>query len=401
MLQRIKALSQLNFEFTHQVRRHLHQFPELSFKETKTTAYILKQLTELGIECVQGPLETGVIGIIKGKNPNSRTIALRADIDALPIQETNIEEYKSKNDGIMHACGHDVHTACLIGAAIILESIKSEFEGTIKLIFQPGEELLPGGAKLLIEKGVLKNPDVELIFGQHVHPSLPAGHVGFKSGIFMASTDELYIEIIGKGGHAAMPNDYSNPIVIASKIIDELTTYFMVKSDSIHAINKTPTVFAIGDIRAEGATNVIPESCYLKGTFRTMDEIWRNQAHIIIRETIQKICHAHHAKAEINILKGYPVLFNHEALTEQSKVAAELYLGKEQVIDLPIRMTAEDFAYYSQEIPACFYRLGTNFNNEKYTAGVHTSQFDIDPYALEVGSGLMAWLAYQQLSSMV
>jgi amidohydrolase len=401
MLERIKALSHLNFELTNRIRQHLHQFPELSFKEIKTTAYILKQLSDLEIECERGPLETGVVGIIRGRNASVRTIALRADIDALPIHETNTTDYASKNEGVMHACGHDVHTACLLGAAAILNFIKLEFEGTIKFIFQPGEEVLPGGAKLLIEKGVLKNPDVELIFGQHVHPSLPAGQVGFKSGVFMASTDELHIKIIGKGGHAAMPNDYSNPIVIAAKIIDELTTYFMIKSDSINAINKTPTVFAIGDIKAEGATNVIPEACHLKGTFRTMDENWRKQAHIIIHETIQKICNAHNAKAEVNILEGYPVLFNHEALTEQTKAAAELYLGKEQVIDLPIRMTAEDFAYYSQEIPACFYRLGTNFNNEKFTAGVHTSQFDIDPHALEVGSGLMAWLAYNQLSSMI
>jgi amidohydrolase len=396
MIERIKALSHLQLPQTKQIRAHLHMHPELSFNEHNTTAYILKCLTDLGIECEQGPLDTGVVAYIKGRNASSKTIALRADIDALPIQETNDNLYKSKHDGVMHACGHDVHTACLIGAASILEAIKVEFEGTVKLIFQPGEEVLPGGAKLLIEKGILKQPDVSTIFGQHVHPSLPAGKVGVKSGIFMASTDELHIKIIGKGGHAAMPNDYSNPIVVAAKIVDALTTYFMAK-DTVAKSKAIPTVFAIGDMQAIGATNVIPDTCNLKGTFRTMDEVWRKEAHSIITETIESICKAHNTTANIQIIEGYPVLFNHEDLTNGTKVMMEAYLGKEQVVDLPIRMTAEDFAYYSQVIPACFYRLGTNSNNEKYTSGVHTSKFDIDPHALEIGSGLMAWIAYSHL----
>jgi amidohydrolase len=389
MLERIKALSHLNLEQIKQVRQHLHQFPELSFKD--------KQLSDLGIACERGPLETGLIAIIKGRNADKKTIALRADIDALPIHETNEVDYKSKHDGIMHACGHDVHTACLIGAAAILNDIKTELEGTVKFIFQPGEEVLPGGAKLLIEKGVLMQPDVNFIFGQHVHPSLPAGQVGFRPGVFMASTDELHISIIGKGGHAAMPNDYSNPIAIAAKVIDTLTHYFMDK-DVVNAnIKNIPTVFAIGDIHASGATNVIPDSCQIKGTFRTMDETWRKLAHEIIHNTINTICNANHARADINIIEGYPVLVNEATLTYQAIASAKQYLGDTNVIDLPIRMTAEDFAYYSQVIPACFYRLGTNYKNEKFTAGVHTSQFDIDPHALQIGSGLMAWLAYNQL----
>jgi amidohydrolase len=393
MLERIKALSHLNTDFVKKVRMHLHQYPELSFKEYETTQYILSQLSDLDIECVQGPLETGVTAIIRGRDPRTKVIALRADIDALPIQENSIKEYVSKHDGVMHACGHDVHTACLLGAAAILNSIRTEFDGTIKLVFQPGEEVLPGGAKLLIEKGILKKPDVELIFGQHVHPSLPAGQVGFKSGMFMASTDELHITIIGKGGHAAMPNEYSNPIVVASKIVDQLTQHFMLEKQK----EDIPTVFAIGDIHAHGATNVIPDICSLKGTFRTMDESWRKEAHEYIQKTIHEICRNHSVQAEVQIIKGYPVLFNHVTLTEKAKSAAKNYLGDENVIDLPIRMTAEDFAYYSQEIPACFYRLGTNFNNEKYTVGVHNNTFDIDERALELGAGLMAWLAYDAL----
>ncbi len=395
MLERIRALAHLNASRTQQIREHLHRYPELSFQEKKTTAFILKTLKDLDIDCQIGPLETGIVGLIRGRNANVRTIALRADIDALPIQETNTNAYASANDGVMHACGHDVHTACLIMAAAILNQIKSEFEGTIKLIFQPGEEVLPGGAKLLIEKGILKNPEVNYIFGQHVHPSLPAGQVGFRPGVFMASSDELHIKIIGKGGHAAMPNDYSNPIVMASKVITQLTAYFMEGGAS----TSIPTVFAIGDVQANGATNVIPDTCSLKGTFRTMDETWRQTAHAYIRTTIQTICKAHGASAEIVILKGYPVLKNADELTLKAKSAAQSYLGHQQVIDLPIRMTAEDFAYYSQEIPACFYRLGTNHNNETFTSGVHTSQFDIDPHALEIGSGLMAWLAYSALQA--
>ncbi len=395
MLERIRALAHLNAGRTLSHRQHLHQFPELSFQEKETTVFILKTLSDLGISCEQGPLETGLVGIIKGKNAHVKTVALRADIDALPIYETNSVDYASQNSGVMHACGHDVHTACLIAAADILNQLKLEFDGTIKLIFQPGEEVLPGGAKLLIEQGVLQDPEVHCIFGQHVHPSLPAGQVGFRPGVFMASSDELHIEIIGKGGHAAMPNDYSNPIVVASKIVAQLTAYFM-EGDLPLAI---PTVFAIGDIHANGATNVIPDVCTLKGTFRTMDETWRAQAHDYITNTIQSICDLHQVKAKIEILRGYPVLKNEEDLTLKAKAAAQLYLGEANVIDLPIRMTAEDFAYYSQKIPACFYRLGTNLNHEQYTQGVHSSNFDINPKALEVGSGLMAWLAYSALKA--
>jgi amidohydrolase len=396
MIERIKALSHLQLTQTKHIREHLHMHPELSFKEYNTTAYILKCLTDLGIQCEAGPLDTGVVAYIKGRNASSKTIALRADIDALPIQEISDNLYKSKQDGIMHACGHDVHTACLIGAAAILEAIKVEFEGTVKLIFQPGEEVLPGGAKLLIEKGILKQPEVSSIFGQHVHPSLPAGKVGIKSGMFMASTDELHIKIIGKGGHAAMPNDYSNPIVVAAKIVDRLTTYFMTQ-DTVSKSKTIPTVFAIGDIQALGATNVIPDTCNLKGTFRTMDEAWRKEARTIITNTIETICKQNNATADIQMIEGYPVLFNHEDLTNGAKALMEAYLGKEQVVDLPIRMTAEDFAYYSQAIPACFYRLGTNYDDTQFTSGVHTSNFDIHPHALKIGSGLMAWIAYNQL----
>jgi amidohydrolase len=394
MLEEIKSLANLHFPSVQKFREHFHQFPELSFQEKQTTQFIIQTLQNWNIEVSQGPLDTGCVAWIKGKNPNNKTISLRADIDALPIQESNTSDYKSKHEGIMHACGHDVHTSCLLGAVYILNQIKDQLNGTVQCIFQPGEEVLPGGAKLLIEKGVLAKSDSQSILGQHVHPTLEAGKIGIKAGIFMASTDEIHLNIKGKGGHAAMPNEYINPIVIASKIVDQLTSHFMLQDASQKNI---PTVFAIGDIKAHGATNVIPESCMLKGTFRTMDETWRSAAHDYIQNSIAKVCDQYQAQFELNIIKGYPVLHNNESLTAQIKSWSEVYLGKDNVIDLPIRMTAEDFAYYSQIMPACFYRLGTNLNNDTFTSGVHTPTFDINPKALEIGSGLMAWLAYQQL----
>ncbi len=375
------------------IRRHLHAHPELSFQEFETSKYICSVLEKWNIPYTTGWVKTGIVAIIKGKNPDKKCIALRADMDALPILETEGRTYGSKNTGVMHACGHDVHTASLLGTAKILNDLKYEFEGSIKLIFQPGEELLPGGASLMIKEGVLKNPNVECIFGQHVFPSLEAGKVGFRKGMYMASTDELYLTVIGKGGHAAMPKDYNNPIFIAGEILKQLHSFFIEKKT-----NDVPTVIAFGKFVANGATNIIPEKVSVEGTFRTMDEAWRKEAHEKITEIATTVAQQMQGKCEVEIRKGYPFLSNNEDLTEEAIKSAKEFLGDDNVIDLDLRMTAEDFAFYSQEIPACFYRLGTANFEKGITAGVHTSQFDIDENALETGMGLMAYLALKELS---
>jgi amidohydrolase len=371
-------------------RHHLHANPELSFKEFETSKFVSQRLEEFGISHESGVAGTGVVGIIRGRNPDSRTIALRGDMDALPILEKNEVSYKSTNPGVMHACGHDVHTSSLLGASWILNQIKEEFEGTIKLIFQPGEELIPGGASLLIKEGVLENPKPESILGQHVLPQLAVGKVGFREGLYMASADEIYLTIHGKGGHGAMPHLAIDVVAIAAQIITALQQVVSRGADP-----KIPSVLSFGTVKAEGATNILPNFIYLEGTFRTMDEEWRAKAHIKIRQIVEGICAAFGATADLEIRKGYPFLMNNPQLTRKMKAGAIEYLGKENVVDLDIWMAAEDFSYYTQEIPGCFYRLGTRNEAKGIVSGVHTPTFDIDEDALEIGCGLMAWLAVQ------
>ena len=374
-----------------EIRRHLHAHPELSFEEYKTSEFIASQLKTFQVPFTAGIVKTGIVALIEGKNPGKKIIALRADLDALPITEANTCEYKSKNAGIMHACGHDVHSASLLGAAKILNELKGEFEGTIKLLFQPGEEKLPGGASLMIKEGVLENPHPQSIFGQHVHPAMEAGKVGFRNGMYMASTDEIYITVKGKGGHAAMPKDYNSPLLIASRMLLELNNEFMQQEQP------APTVLAFGKIIGNGATNVIPDEVYIEGTFRTMNEDWRAQAKIKMKALAEKVANEMGGSCNYVIENGYPFLVNDATTTTRAWKAAEEYLGKENVEELPLRMTAEDFAFYSQKIPACFYRLGTANKAKGITSGVHTATFDIDEKALEIGAGLLAWLAVNEL----
>lgn len=392
-VEQIKQSAEKQFARTVEIRRHIHQHPELSFAEVETSKYIAAVLNTLGIKYTTGVVNTGIVALIEGKNPGKKVILLRADMDALPIVEQNKTSYVSKNPGVMHACGHDVHSASLLGTAAILNELKHEFEGTVKLIFQPGEEVLPGGASLMIKEGVLKNPDVHLAMAQHVHPAMETGKVGFRSGMYMASTDEIYLTIIGKGGHAAMPADYNNPLLIASEVLLELKKQFPNDGKS-----KIPTVLAFGKIEGHGATNVIPEKVELAGTFRTMDEAWRRDAHREITKIVNEVCGRNGAKVDLRIEIGYPFLVNDDKVTALSKNAAISYLGKENVEELPLRMTAEDFAFFSQELPVCFYRLGTGNKVKGITSGVHTATFDIDEEALKIGSGLMAWITIQNLS---
>jgi amidohydrolase len=393
LIDSIKNLSKTNNKNIVEIRHHLHANPELSFQEFETSKYVKIALENIGISKIEHKADTGLVALIEGKNPSVKTIALRADMDALPIKELNNVAYKSKNEGVMHACGHDVHTSCLLGAAQILFSLRNEFEGTIKLIFQPGEEKLPGGASMMINEGVLKNPDATAIIGQHVMPLIPVGKVGFKSGLYMASTDELYVKVIGKGGHGAMPQLNIDPVVIAAQIIISLQQIVSRMSSPI-----IPSVLSFGKVIANGATNVIPNEVIMEGTFRTLDEKWRLEAHDKMVKMATMIAESMGGKCEFEVRKGYPFLYNDETLTAKAKQHAIEFLGHENVIDLDIWMAAEDFAYYSQIIPACFYRLGTRNEEKGIVSSVHTPTFDIDENALEIGSGLMAYLAICELA---
>lgn len=378
-----------------EIRRHLHSHPELSFKEVETGKYISSKLASFGIRHEHGWGENGVVAYIEGKNPTSKTIALRADIDALPITEMNDVPYKSQNQGIMHACGHDVHSASLLGAARILNELQNEFEGTIKLIFQPAEERLPGGASILIAEGVLENPTPKNIIGQHVLPALPAGKVGFRPGMFMASADELYVTVRGKGGHGAMPHENIDPVLIASHVVVAMQQIVSRRSNPT-----VPSVITFGKINSTGgSTNVIPNEVKLEGTFRTMDEEWRAQAHVLMKNLAETLAESMGGSCDFHIEKGYPFLKNDEELTARSRQHAVDFLGEVNVVDLPMRMTAEDFAYYSQVIPACFYRLGTGNVARGITSPIHTDTFDVDEDSLLVGMGLMSWLAISELAT--
>ncbi|MCB9081558.1 MAG: amidohydrolase [Lewinellaceae bacterium] len=377
------------------IRRHLHMHPELSFQEEETGRFIAAQLAAWGIPHEHGIAENGVLALIVGEQAESdQVIALRADIDALPIQETNEVPYRSQRQGLMHACGHDVHTASLLGAARVLWQLRTQFSGTIKLLFQPAEEMLPGGASVMIREGALENPRPAGIFGQHVYPVLEAGKVGFRGGRYMASCDELYVTVTGKGGHGATPHLTVDPILIAAHLVVALQQVVSRNADPT-----IPSVLTFGKITSTGgSTNIIPQEVKLMGTFRTLDENWRSEAHQRMQRIAEHLVQGMGGHCDFRIEVGYPYLSNDEALTARARRYAEDFLGKDAVVDLPIRLTAEDFSYYSQVLPACFYRLGTGNIARGITANVHTSTFDIDEEALEIGAGLMAWLAICELA---
>jgi amidohydrolase len=391
--EQIQNLANLIFEEIVGYRRHLHTHPELSFKEFETAAFIKARLTSWGIP-FEAMANTGVVGLIKGDLPSDQVIALRGDIDALPIVEANDKPYTSQNPGVMHACGHDVHTSSLLGAAYILNSLKAEFGGTIKLIFQPGEEMLPGGASMMIAEGVLENPKPQHIIGQHVMPLIDAGKVGFRSGIYMASTDELYVTVKGKGGHGAQPQQNIDPVLITAHIIVALQQIVSRNADP-----RLPTVLSFGKVIANGATNIIPNEVKLEGTFRTLNEDWRREAKLLMKKMAEGIAESMGGSCEFTIMNGYPFLINEEKLTANVRAYAEDYLGAENVVDLDIWMAAEDFAYYSQVTDACFYRLGTGNAAKNTQFSVHHPNFDVDEDALKISTGLMAYMALKQLGN--
>lgn len=384
----VKQLARKYYPEILRIRREIHQHPELSFQEKETSERVKQFLSQHGISFSEGWAGYGVVATIKGNSEGS-VVMLRADMDALPIAEKTDLEFASVNDGIMHACGHDVHTSSLLGAAVILNELRDLIKGEIKLIFQPGEEKLPGGASLMIKAGLFDNLKPDCIIAQHVYPSLPAGNVGFKSGLYMASADEIYITIHGKGGHAATPHLAVDPVLTAARVITGLQEIISRRTDPMSS-----AVLTIGKINSDGgATNVIPDSVRLEGTLRAMDERWRRDAHKMITDFVNHTCLAASATAEIRIETGYPSLKNDQKVTEKCKSLALEYLGENHVHELPPRMSSEDFAFYTQEIPGTFFRLGTGGPDSTHNYPVHSSHFTVDEAALETGMGLMAFLA--------
>ncbi len=392
--EKIKQLASRYFKEVQAIRHHLHSHPELSFKEFRTSDYIAAQLQAKGIAFTRGHAGTGIVATIQGQDPARDVVLLRADMDALPIQEKSTAAYASCVPGVMHACGHDVHSACMLGAAFILNETKNDWQGTVKIMFQPGEEVLPGGASLMIKEGVLHNPEVSKALALHVYPSMPAGRAGFRPGMYMASTDELYITVNGKGGHAAMPADYINPLLIASELLLKINDTFMKPGALKGTAGETiPTVVAFGKIEGRGATNVVPQTVELAGTMRTMNEDWRAEIKRRLADIVKNVSDQYGIESQLRIEHGYPFLVNNEPFTDSCSALAQQYLGRENVEDLPLRMTAEDFAFITQQVPSCFFRLGTAGPDNTFRSGVHTPTFDIHETALETGMGLMAWLA--------
>lgn len=385
--EKIKELAKKNANEFIAVRHHLHAHPELSYQEFETSKYVQGKLNEYEID-FEVMAKTGIIGIIEGKNPEKKVIALRADMDALPILEQNNVPYRSQNEGVMHACGHDVHTTCLLGAAKILNELRDQWEGTIKLIFQPGEEKNPGGASLLIKEGVLENPRPDAILALHVHPNLEAGRLSFRGGMVMASADEIYISVRSKGGHAAAPHLTADTILAASQLVVNLQQLISRMNNPFN-----PSVLSITSFQGGNTTNVIPSEVKLMGTFRAMNEEWRFRAHELIKNICVETAKISGVQIEVEIDVGYPFLVNNIPLTEKAKRRAAEFAGEENVEETEMRMGAEDFAFYSHRIPACFFRLGVGNIKNNITSGVHTPTFNIDEDAIENGMGIMAWLA--------
>jgi amidohydrolase len=387
----IQKLSEDLYPEIRRIRRHLHMYPELSFQEEETARFIASILEKEGIHVQKGIAGTGLLAEING-NESGKIIALRADMDALPIREKNEVEYRSQIDGRMHACGHDVHSSSLIGTALILQKLRKHFRGKIKLVFQPGEEKAPGGARLMLQDNLFGKEEPELMIAQHVYPSLETGRIGFREGKYMASSDEIYITLKGKGGHAAMPHRTTDSVLIAAHILVALQQIVSRQAEA-----SVPTVLSFGRMIADGAMNVIPSEVKMEGTFRTMDETWRKTAHRRMVNMAQSVAESMGASCEFRIVEGYPALVNDPVITRNSAEFARAYLGSGAIEELDIRMTAEDFAFFAEKYPSVLYRLGVRKPGSKEAPELHTPDFDVDEHALKTGMGTMAWMAISHL----
>ena len=392
--ERIVEISSDLKEEVIKLRRHFHQHPELSYQETETSLFIGNWLEENGISFRKGIAGTGIIGMIKGKAQGNKVVAIRAEMDALPITERNKTEYSSLYPGKMHACGHDAHLAMLLGTAKLLTSLRDQFGGTVILIFQPGEEKSPGGARLMIESGELNDPKPYIIIAQHILPELETGKVGYKAGRYMASCDEIYITVTGRGGHAALPGLTTDQIYIASNLVVRLKNRMLAKQTA----KNIPTVLGIGRISGEGATNIIPESVFISGTFRTFDEKWRIEGLELVRLVSAETAKEFGVKIDVNIAEGYPVLNNDENLTVRAIQLSEALLGKDKIETYDIRMSSDDFSFYSALAPSLYYRIGIRKKDGEMLK-LHTADFDIDEDGMETGVANLSWLVYNFLLS--
>lgn len=379
-------------DYIRDTYRHLHANPELSFEEYETAAFVCNELDKMQIPYQSGIAGTGILARVEGRNPEKRYIALRADMDALPVCETVDVAWKSKNENVMHACGHDAHTACLLGAAAVLNEIRNDFEGTLLLVFQPGEEKAPGGARLMLEAGIFDDYKPELIIAQHVSVDFPTGTMAFLPGKIMASADEVHVKVKGKGGHGALPHLVNDTVLATAQTLVSLQ---QVKSRLCSPL--TPMVLTFGKLIAGGAQNIIPHEVQLSGTFRTFDEKWRHEAIAHIRRIITETAAAYGCTADIDIPDGYPCVVNDLEITQKSRAFAEEWVGKENTLTLEPRMTSEDFAFFSQKYPATFYRFGVKGEINADSGGLHSATFRIDEEALQTGAGGMAWIAYSFL----
>ena len=397
MLDRIRSLADDAFPEVVRLRRALHRRPELAFREHETAALVAQTLAEIGLDVTTGVARTGVVAHVEGGGTGP-TIALRADMDALPIQEATGLAFASETDGAMHACGHDAHTAMLLGAARVLHSVRDELAGTVRLVFQPSEEKAPGGARVMVEEGVLGAMDghgpVEQMFGQHVVPHLPAGTLGVRAGMFMASADEVYLTVRGTGGHAAAPQELTDVVLVQAHVLTALQAVI-----SRNRPPGVPSLLSFGRVRADGATNVLPDEVRLEGTFRSMDEDWRFRAHELIQRTAGKTAEAFGATCEVEVVVGYPALRNDEAAAAFARETAVAYVGEERVVDLPMWYASEDFSFYTEQVPGAFSVVGVGNEAEGITHGLHTPRFTVDEEALRVGTGFLAALAARRLAA--
>ncbi|HKK61695.1 MAG TPA: M20 family metallopeptidase [Bacteroidales bacterium] len=391
--QAIKETTESIIEQIIDTRRYFHKYPELSFQEYNTSEYIRQLLDEWEVHYKYPFAGTGILAEISGKLEGNKVIALRSDMDALPISENSGLDFSSENEGVMHACGHDIHMASLLGVISVLNELRNHFGGKILFIFQPGEEKLPGGAKLMLEEGLFQDNQPDLIIAQHVLPEMETGTVGFRAGAYMASSDEIFITVKGHGGHGALPEKIDDPVLMTAQILTTLQQEINRRSPK-----GTPTVLSFGKVIADGAVNVIPDEVRLEGTFRTMNEKWRKEAHQLIKRIGSGIAEGMGGNIELEIKHGYPALQNNVPATHRAKKYATALLGEDHVTDMDIRMTAEDFAWFSNAYPAFLYRLGVKSLTKRDVTPLHTSHFVADEKALLTGITTMSWIAVKFLA---